>query len=67
MQKILRNAFYVVFDSSGKLPNGIYADTLEFCEFLDQYAPLLGFPPISCEQISEGLYANMIILIYKFK
>ena len=36
--------FFSVFDSSGKIPDGIYADTYEFCERLEKfYAGQFGF------------------------
>ena len=34
----------IVFDSSGKMPDGMYADTYEFCERLEKfYASAFGF------------------------
>ena len=38
---------FVVFDSTGKIPDGIYADTYEFCERLEKfYSEIFGF---SCD------------------
>lgn len=41
-----------MFDSTGKLPDAMYSDTLDFCQILDDYGPALG-QAITCELIQS--------------
>ena len=44
--------YFLVFDSSGKMPDGMYADTYEFCERLEKfYASTFGF---TCDSAPPG-------------
>ena len=45
-----------MFDAAGKLSDGIFADTMDFCYLLEQYSPsLLGGQYLTCEMIIASL------------
>ena len=67
MQIISFNHYHFsVFDSSGKMPDGMYADTYEFCERLEKfYAAEFGFtcdsaPPNVTLPFSLNLFRGLI-------
>ena len=52
----------LVFDSSGKLPDGIYGDYIDFCDLLDQYGNLiLPGSGIKCDVVEMQLGIQGII------
>ena len=48
-----------MFDSTGKLPDGIYSDNYDFCELLEQYQ---GVIPFNCDSYSLGFLKGRIAL-----
>ena len=45
-----------MFDSSGKLPDGIFADSIEFCDFLARFSPaILGGQYVTCQDIIAAM------------
>ena len=48
-----------MFDSTGKLPDGIYSDSYDFCQLLDQYQ---GVIPFNCDSYSLGFLKGRIAL-----